>query len=536
MTLSGLGSLIGGIGLILLGMRVMTEGLRLAAGRALVSILTTWTGRPLRGLFSGALITSIVQSSSAVTVAIIGFVNAGLLTLRQAITVIYGSNVGTTMTGWLVALVGLQVSIKAFALPLLGVGMFLRLFRGDKRSGALGEALAGFGLFFIGVEFLKSTFTGVGDTLPLTAWAGDGWWHLILFIGIGFLLTLFMQSSSAAMTLILTSVAGQVIPLAAGAAMVIGANVGTTSTAAIAVIGATPNAKRVAAAHVIFNLITGLVAFVSLPALLQGLLQLQDWYPFAAGGAAVLALFHTTINLTGVILVAPFTNRPVGILEKRFRSIEEDESRPRYLDQNIVNTPDLAIDALAMELGRIGQIARRMATNAISTEIGETPALKKDTAILHQLIWACGEFAKQMRRSRLPHELDEVLPNALRVSRYYVAIADLTQDTVQLEENLPLIEVVEIRDSINQFKRKLVALLEATDPQADTYSSETAAKTLQETQDVYHQLKNQLLRAGTQGQVPVRILVTYLDIMSHYRRIAEQAEKAARYWLSLRRK
>ena len=143
-----IGSLLGGIGLFLLGMVLMTDGLKTAAGKTLRNILQSSTGTPMRGLLSGALITSLVQSSGAVTVAIIGFVNAGLMSLGQAVTVIYGTNIGTTMTSWLVAIIGFNVNIKAFALPAIGMGMMYRLIKGSGRQGAIGEALAGFGVFF----------------------------------------------------------------------------------------------------------------------------------------------------------------------------------------------------------------------------------------------------------------------------------------------------------------------------------------------------------------------------------------------------
>lgn len=195
------GSFIGGIGLFLLGMRLMTDGLRLAAGSALRRMLGQWIRTPMRGLLSGALITSLVQSSSAITVATIGFVNAGLLTLRQSVGVIYGSNIGTTMTSWLVALIGFDVDVKALALPLIGTGVMMRLTGAHRRYGALGEALTGFGLFFLGIDVLKVAFSNVGAEVPLQHFANGGMGGAALFVGIGFVLTLLMQSSSAAMAL-----------------------------------------------------------------------------------------------------------------------------------------------------------------------------------------------------------------------------------------------------------------------------------------------------------------------------------------------
>jgi phosphate:Na+ symporter len=156
-----IGTTIGGIGLFLLGMRLMTEGLKVAAGEMLREFLARWTRTHLRGLASGILITGIVQSSSAVTVAAIGFVNAGVLSLSQTMWVVFGRNIGTTMTGWIVAIVGFDIKIELFALPLLGIGMFTTLTDTSGRRGAVGEALAGFGLFFLGIATLKSAFAGL---------------------------------------------------------------------------------------------------------------------------------------------------------------------------------------------------------------------------------------------------------------------------------------------------------------------------------------------------------------------------------------
>ena len=220
MTLSSLGNCIGGIGLFLLGMQLMTDGLKIAAGKTLRTILERSTATPLRGILSGVFITSLVQSSSAVTVATIGFVNAGLMDLLQAITVIYGSNIGTTMTGWLVSLVGFNFDIKIFALPLIGLGMFLRLTKGNGRSGAVGETLAGFGVFFLGIDLLRATFAETGINLPLTL-LGGGMGSHFTFLVLGFLLTVAMQSSSAAIAITLTATAGGFIPFDSGASLVI---------------------------------------------------------------------------------------------------------------------------------------------------------------------------------------------------------------------------------------------------------------------------------------------------------------------------
>lgn len=216
-----LGMLLGGLGLFLLAVGMLTEGLRLAAGDRLRTILANSTRTPLHGVASGMTVTAVVQSSSAVTVATIGFVNAGLLSLAQALGVIYGANVGTTFTGWLVAAVGFSWKIEAIALPLIGVGMFLRMTGTSSRLGAAGEALAGFGLFFIGVDVLRDAFEGIAAGIDPAALAVDGWRGVLLFLGVGVLMTVVTQSSSAALALTLTAADGGVIGLEAAAASVI---------------------------------------------------------------------------------------------------------------------------------------------------------------------------------------------------------------------------------------------------------------------------------------------------------------------------
>ncbi len=528
-----LGSLVGGIGLFMLGMKLMTDGMKLAAGHTLRDILNRSTSTPLKGILSGAFITSFVQSSGAVTVATIGFVNAGLMNLRQAITIIYGSNIGTTMTGWLVVLVGFPVNIKSFALPAVGLGMLLRLSGGTNRQGALGEALAGIGVFFIGIDILKATFSGLSGTVQFSSIASIGAIGVLLFVGIGFLLTFFMQSSSAAIAIVLTATAGGVIPLSDAAAAVIGANIGSTSTAALAVIGATPNAKRVAAAHVAFNLLTGGVALLLLVLLPWGLISFRRPFDLDFEPSTLLAMFHTFFNVLGVVLMWPITKALVKFLKTRFRSAEEDESRPVYLDQNIVGTPVLAMNALANELNRVGAIARRMACGALSSESGPSKQLENDKAVLLKLESTIADFVNLMQRGNLPHELDDMLPNALRVSGYYREIAEVSDSIANQQKTIRSLEHPELTEKIAHFRSRVVKFLQDVDASAKDYSSQKYEKELQLLMDEYHHLKSLLLRAGTRNEIPVGQMVYLLELNSEIRRIMDQAEKGARYLSTL---
>lgn len=527
MTLNQLGNLLGGIGLFLLGMKLMTDGLKVAAGQALRHILARWTRTPLRGLFSGVFITSLVQSSAAVTIATIGFVNAGLLTLLQTVYVVYGSNIGTTITGWLVALVGIDIDIKVFALPLIGLGMGLAVLFRDRRA-ALGQTLTGFGLFFLALDILKNTFGDIGSTLALGSWPNDGA-GLLLFVGAGFLLTFLMQSSSASLALTLTAAASGVIPLTAAAAMVIGANVGTTSTAALAVIGATSNAQRVAAAHVLFNLSTGLVAlllmkpFLAVVAALGRLLEL-DYSP-----ATTLALFHTLFNVLGVLLLWYATPFLVTFLESRFRSTEEDLGRPRYLDRNVISTPTLALNALVLELGRIGEYARAMAQAVLSAETQSGAELQGEQRAIGRLGDALREFTVEMQRSSLAEEISAALPDCLRVLRYYEEVAEAAAAIAEAQQQLEAVQDPHLTGLLSAFRREVVTLLAASNALAENYDTVAAQQRLDELQTHYQALKATLLRAGADGHILLPQMVVLLEQHSLIRRLLEQTVKGAQH-------
>ena len=523
-----IGGLIGGVGLFLLGMRLMTDGLKMAAGKSLRSLLINSTSTAMRGIFTGALLTSLVQSSSAVTVATIGFVNAGLVNLGQAITLIYGCNIGTTMTGWLVSLVGFHLNIKVLAMPAIGLGMLLRIFRGDNKLGGLGDALAGFGVFFLGIEVLKQTFEGVGESVSLQTLADVGNLSPVLFVGVGFLLTVLMQSSSASIAVILTAVAGNVVGVSDAAAAVIGANVGTTSTAALAVIGATPNAKRLAGAHVVFNLLTGLVAMILLPYFLSLITHIDAFFGSSFSATRFLALFHTVFNVVGVLMLYPFSGRLVAYLEKRFRSVEEDEGRARFLDGNVARTPVLALNALSMELRRVGEVAKRMAGGAISSESGPSPHLYSDKAIIDSLVSEVAKFGKTIQRGNVPAELDHELPHALRVSGYYNDIAELSLEAAKLQIGMTPMES-DLVAELNAFKHGVVKYLETADSDSDGYSVDGAKEQLQLLREDYRSLKSRFLKSASKGELSVGQMVRNLDLIARLRRIAEQAEKGARY-------
>ncbi|HJL47223.1 MAG TPA: Na/Pi symporter, partial [Polyangiaceae bacterium LLY-WYZ-15_(1-7)] len=411
----------GGLGFFLLGMKRMTDGLKVAAGAALQRVLEASTRTRLRAFFAGAGITALVQSSSAVTVATLGFVNAGLLDLGGAVWTIFGSNVGTTATGWLVSLSGLDIDLEAWALPLVGAGTLLQLSGPRARRGALGEALAGLGFFFVGLGILSDAFGALAQQVDLAALHTDGALGGVVLFLVGVALTTAMQSSSAAIAVTLTAAGAGLIELRGAAAMVIGANVGTTSTALFATLQATAAARRAAVAHVVFNVLAALVAGALLPALLLGVDAVQEAIGTRPTTAMTLALFHTVFNVVGALLVWPISPRLVAWLERRFRTREEEEARPKHLDANVLQVPSVGLRALALETQRLGHYAGRVALAAAEGREDERARLQR---IFDGLLDRISAAVDTLSRSDVPAEVATGLRQLLRTARHYVVVTE----------------------------------------------------------------------------------------------------------------
>jgi phosphate:Na+ symporter len=519
MSFSSISMAAGGLALFLLAMLMMTEGLKTFGGSGLKRLLGRWTSTPLRGVAAGMLVTALVQSSSAVTVAAIGFVNAGLLNLRQALGVIFGTNVGTTMTGWLVSLVGVGFKIDAFALPMIAAGVALRLLAAGKRAQGLGDAVTGFGLFFLGLDLLKDAFAGLAAAYGAGAFDGAkdaagaaGWGaHWLAALAAGFVVTVLTQSSSAAIALILTAAAGGLLGLPASAAAVIGANVGTTATAALAALKATAAARRLALGHIAFNLITGIVALALLPVLLRLVDALARAFGLLGNVAAVLALFHTVFNVLGVLLLLPFAGRLAAGLERLFRSSEEELARPQHLDATLATTPELALAAVRAELPRLQAAAGATAAAALN----DTRPIANEADAVRKLAAAIIEFVAGLRAERMPRDVADALTRCLRAARYLDEVGRLAPAAQRLAAawSLPAPP----------------AALPTVQAAAHTALSSTAAHSAQALADfegAYQRAKSALLAATVARTIGVDAADALLDDLSRLRRLVQQWTKA----------
>lgn len=523
------GMIAGGLGLFLLAVGMISDGLKMAAGTALRNMLARSTKTPLKGIFTGITITAIVQSSSAVTVATIGFVNAGLLSLYQSLGVVYGANIGTTMTGWLVAVIGFKIKVELFALPMIGLGMIMRLMRPGSRWGYIGTAIAGFGLFFIGIDFLKTAFEGLASNIDLQSHTVPGVMGVIIYLLIGFMITVLTQSSSAAIAIILTAATGGVIGLESAAALVIGANVGTTSTAGIAVIGATPNAKRVASAHVIFNLLTGLVALIILPLLFVLISLAGSALGLEDNPAIILALFHTVFNLLGVLLMWPLTSRVTEFLLERFKSTEEIESKPRYIDSTVIVSPSLALSAIVLELQHVAQLSLNMATYAIHTSQTVDKRVELKFSAIENLGRSINSFTVELGKTSLPDQVSNELPKILYTLQSFTTISELAFNYARHESALRELNDEKLLESISTYKSTAVAYVEI--------AQEMDLQKLEEKQisynQYYHDLRNEILLAATQHRFNVEMVGLLIDQIYRLDRIVKQIARGSRRLIEL---
>ncbi len=353
--------LLGSLGLFLFGMRFMSESLVALAGSRLRGILSRMTSNRFLGVSTGFLITSIIQSSSATTLMVVSFSNAALLTLPEAISVIMGANIGTTVTAWLITILGFKVSMSGIALPLVGLGI---IFTFSKKSNTknFGAFIIGFALLFIGLQFLKESMPDIQSNPQMLALLGEythaGYGSILLFLLIGTLLTIVIQSSSATMALTLVMTAQGWIPFELAAAMILGENIGTTITANLASIVANYQAKRTARAHLIFNLLGVIWMLALFHPFLWMISELTQWfgsaspYTNAAAIPVAISLFHTIFNIINTLLliwlvriIAKIVSRLVKEIVEPVKAIEE----PKFLNKKALQYPETVIASLARE-------------------------------------------------------------------------------------------------------------------------------------------------------------------------------------------
>ncbi len=334
-----------GLGMFLFGMGYMELALKEFAGIKFKRWLRGSTKTDLKAISTGAIATAFLQSSSIVTLMTLSFVSASLISLQGAIGLIFGANIGTTATAWLVAILGFKVKIELFALPMIGLGGIVLMFAQGKRLVAVAKILVGFGLLFMGLDILKTAIEGFALGIDLAAYKD---FHLIVFLLLGMLITSLIQSSSAATAIILSALSSQILTFEMAAAMAIGTNIGTTVTAILGSLGGNAYKKRVATAHVLFNVITAIVAFAFISQLTYFIVEILG---FHQDSVTALAVFHTLFNVLGVLLLSPFIERLAKLLNKFFNVRKEVATK--YIHMVEPNVAESALIAIRNEISNL---------------------------------------------------------------------------------------------------------------------------------------------------------------------------------------
>jgi phosphate:Na+ symporter len=355
-----------GVAIFLFGMLFLERGFKVFTGGTLETILRLSTDRLWKSLGFGMISTSVTQSSSLVSVITISFLSAGLIGLSAGIGIIFGANLGTTTGAWLVAGLGLKVNIAAYAMPMLVFGVILVLQKPKPLKG-IGYLLAGLGFLFLGIHYMKEGFEAFKDSIDLAAYAIPGLKGLLVFTLIGVFATVVMQSSHATLVLIITALAAQQISYENALALAIGANVGTTITAMLGAMSASVDGKRLALAHLIFNVATGLIAIVFIQQFLAAVNILSAAVGIAPDNDTLrLAVFHTLFNLAGIIVMLPFTTGLVRLLQNALPEKTRHIAEPHFLNDAVLEMPDAAIEAARNETRHLFDNAFEVMAHALN--------------------------------------------------------------------------------------------------------------------------------------------------------------------------
>lgn len=431
-----------GVAIFLFGMLALEEGFKAFTGGVLEKVLHNSTNRLWKSLGFGIVTTTVMQSSSLVSVITISFLSAGLIALAPGIGIIFGSNLGTTTGAWLVAGVGLKVDIAAYAMPMIVFGVVL-LFQNSKLTKGSGYILAGIGFLFLGIHYMKNGFETFQDSIDLAQFAIAGYGGVLVYTLIGIAATVVMQSSHATLILSITALAAGQITYENSLALAIGSNVGTTVTAVLGAMGANVAGKRLAAAHFIFNAITGLIAIVFIFQLAEVVDLLSRSLGIAADNLTLkFAVFHTLFNVIGVTLMTPLIGGMVTFLERVLPEPVQDNSKPQFLNEATLEFPDTALKAIINEC----QHFFGNAYNYLARGLGVEEADLRSDKDLDQV----------MASARLDPDLDLEDLYERRIKELYSAIVDFAaraeRDMVPEQVELLYHIKVAIRDIVQALK------------------------------------------------------------------------------------
>ena len=521
--ISFLFQLVGSLGLLLYGMKMMSDGIQKSAGEGLQRILGLMTGNRVLAVLTGLFITMIIQSSSATTVMVVSFVNAGLLTLKQSVGVIFGANIGTTITAWIVSLFGFKFSISAFAVPMFGVGFLLVSYK-KIRKESIGEALMGFGLLFLGLDMLSNIMPALNaDNVSfLTNFTNKGAFSIFLGIIAGMIITMIIHSSSAATAIILTMSYNGLLPREFAAAMVLGSNIGTTIDAVIASIGTKVNARRAALVHVLFNVSGTIVAVI----FFSPLLALVDiLVPGPVNQETItthIAMLHTVFNVSNTIIFLPFVSQLAALTERLVRPKVDETPDTYHLEMPQGGQKEQAAGAIVLvekEIADMTEIVFRMFNRVRDSFANRTIAAKqeyKEAQIQDE------DYADQMHQG---------------ISQYLVHCLDLPLTDNQRNNVSQMLEVVAQLESMTDDCNSISILLSRSIEKNMTFvlfirehinrhlneEKLSEAKTIENQIDHFRKNLKKVARKRLESGADVRSELLYIDLVRQLEKIGDRA-------------
>ena len=481
---------VGGLGLFLFGMGLMSDGLKKVAGQKLRKILESMTKRPLTAFLVGAGVTALVQSSSATTVMVIGFVNAALLTLKQAICVVIGTNVGTTATAWLVSISGIgALKITTYALPAVGVGFLLDVLGKTRKTKSIGQILLGFGILFVGIGFMKAGFDPLKESPKVQELFVALGTKPLLAILAGAVITTLLQSSSAAITIVQLLAMGGAFGsdwqtvLNVSVPFVLGSNIGTTITAQLAALRANLNAKRTAWAHTIFNILGAGIAYPFIHLGWFGALVyiISPWKLGPGTIAANIAIAHTLFNVVNSGIFLPMA----GLLEKIVVRLVPEKpgdaaSRPVILEEHLLDTPTIALEQARREIIRMAKTAKTALEQSISgivkNDRRKLESVRQIEDYIDEFQYEITSYLSTLSRRQLSDEVSVQLPVLLHTVNDLERIGDHAVNIVEISErkiekklsfsDSAQAEIDQLRSEIEQMFEYIIEALENSDIEA----------------------------------------------------------------------
>lgn len=567
-------NLLGGLAIFLFGMKIMSDGLQKASGDKMRQLLGIATTNRFAATASGALVTTIIQSSSATTVMVVGFASAGLLTLNQSLGVIFGANIGTTMTAWIVSLFGFKFQISLFALPVIAIGFFAQFIPRFTIVRRIGESMVGFGLLFLGLDIMKNAIPADFAQNPhvvewISRFQPDNIFNLLILIFTGSILTVILQSSSAVMAMTITCAAAGIIDFKTACALVLGENIGTTITANLAAIGANKTARRAALGHFLFNFLG--VLWVC--CLFNYFIDLVDWIvpdnPYTKETDKLttvlpyhISAFHSLFNILNTLLMLPLLNvlakLTLFIIPKSKRE-DKKEHELVYLSTRFTQTPELSLIAVRKEVERMMSFVTKMTGKLIHAVKVDDPKMferfiedvkeaEKTTDVLEHKI---NLYLTQLTHGNLSRHavaqvfsLFDVLNSIERMGDCGEKIARILEKFYSKQPFAPaeindLEEIANLTKAITKRTRRILVDFQQPTRHWRTEAEQTFTEALAD-EEKLNNLRKQLLRARreriTDGkeQASPDSITAYADILNNFERIGDYAMRINENILGMR--